>query len=147
MKLFIPLPNCKLCSAAHTTLSICQSHMQACIYLYLLHSFPPFTVPMERPMKNRSFSLTSHQLRALTQLACTLLGFERTVRELVTNMTFVDFTGEAPCVKGTTHSLKIHTCVYTHQTCIQGCRSLRSCSLFGDFGSLINLQRSLYFAI
>ncbi|XP_059192899.1 uncharacterized protein KIAA0825 homolog [Centropristis striata] len=56
--------------------------------------------PMELPMKNRSFSLTSHQLRALTQLACTLLGFERTVRELVTNMTFIDCTGETPSVKG-----------------------------------------------
>lgn len=56
--------------------------------------------------------MTSHQLRALTQLACTLLEFERTVRELVTNMTFVDFTGEAPCVKGRTHSLNTH--VYTH---------------------------------
>lgn len=58
---------------------------------------------MERPMKNRSFSLTSHQLRALTQLACTLLEFERTVRELVTNMIFVDFTEQTPLVKGTIH--------------------------------------------
>ncbi|XP_038560256.1 uncharacterized protein KIAA0825 homolog [Micropterus salmoides] len=57
-------------------------------------------VPMELPMKNRSFSLTSHQLRALTQLACTLLGFERIVKELVTNMTFIDCAGETPCVKG-----------------------------------------------
>ncbi|XP_070690225.1 uncharacterized protein KIAA0825 homolog [Pempheris klunzingeri] len=56
--------------------------------------------PMELPMKNRSFSLTSHQLRALTQLACSLLGFERVVKELVTNMTFIDCTGETPCVKG-----------------------------------------------
>ncbi|XP_034547200.1 uncharacterized protein KIAA0825 homolog isoform X2 [Notolabrus celidotus] len=56
--------------------------------------------PMELPMKNRSFSLTSHQLRALTQLACTLLGFERTVKELVTNMTFIDCTGDTPGVKG-----------------------------------------------
>ncbi|XP_073322833.1 uncharacterized protein KIAA0825 homolog [Pagrus major] len=56
--------------------------------------------PMELPMKNRSFSLTSHQLRALTQLACTLLGFERTVKELVTNMTFIDCTGETPSIKG-----------------------------------------------
>ncbi|XP_065821463.1 uncharacterized protein KIAA0825 homolog [Labrus bergylta] len=56
--------------------------------------------PMELPMKNRSFSLTSHQLRALNQLACTLLGFERTVKEQVTNMTFIDCTGETPCVKG-----------------------------------------------
>ncbi|XP_023256729.1 uncharacterized protein KIAA0825 homolog [Seriola lalandi dorsalis] len=57
-------------------------------------------VPMELPIKNRSFSLTSHQLRALTQLACTLLGFESNVKELVTNMTFINCTGDTPCVKG-----------------------------------------------
>lgn len=45
--------------------------------------------------------MTSHQLRALTQLACTLLEFERTVRELAMNMTFVDFTRETPGIKGT----------------------------------------------
>uniref|UniRef100_G3P827 KIAA0825 n=1 Tax=Gasterosteus aculeatus aculeatus TaxID=481459 RepID=G3P827_GASAC len=56
--------------------------------------------PMELPMKGRSFSLTSHQLRALTQLACTLLGFERTVKELVTNLTVIDCTGETRSVKG-----------------------------------------------
>ncbi|KAK1893063.1 putative protein KIAA0825 [Dissostichus eleginoides] len=56
--------------------------------------------PMELPMKSRSFSLTSHQLKALTHLACTLLGFERTVMELVTNLTFIDCTGETPSVKG-----------------------------------------------
>ncbi|XP_076585875.1 uncharacterized protein KIAA0825 homolog isoform X1 [Chaetodon auriga] len=56
--------------------------------------------PKELPMKNRSFSLTSHQLRALTQLACTLLEFERTVKELITNTTFIDCTRETPCVKG-----------------------------------------------
>nr|XP_046243006.1 uncharacterized protein KIAA0825 homolog isoform X2 [Scatophagus argus] len=56
--------------------------------------------PRELPMKNRSFSLTSHQLRALTQLSYSLLGFERTVKELVTNMTFTDCIGETPCVKG-----------------------------------------------
>lgn len=59
---------------------------------------------MELPMKNRSFSLTSHQLRALTQLACSLLGFERVVKELVINMTFIDCTGETPSVKGKTPS-------------------------------------------
>lgn len=57
--------------------------------------------PVDRLTKNRSFSLTSHQLRALTQLACTLLGFESAVRELVMNMTFIDFTDETPGVKGT----------------------------------------------
>nr|XP_019949157.1 PREDICTED: uncharacterized protein KIAA0825 homolog [Paralichthys olivaceus] len=56
--------------------------------------------PMELPMKNRSFSLTSHQLRALTQLACTLLGFESNVKELVTNTISINCTGDAPCVKG-----------------------------------------------
>ncbi|XP_029367115.1 uncharacterized protein KIAA0825 homolog [Echeneis naucrates] len=57
-------------------------------------------VPMELPIKNRSFSLTSHQLRALTQLACTLLGFETNVKELVTNMTFINCTDDIPSVKG-----------------------------------------------
>ncbi|XP_058493319.1 uncharacterized protein KIAA0825 homolog isoform X1 [Solea solea] len=56
--------------------------------------------PLELPMKNRSFSLTSHQLRALTQLAGTLLGFESDVKELVRNMTFTDCAGDTPCVKG-----------------------------------------------
>ncbi|XP_030593401.1 uncharacterized protein KIAA0825 homolog [Archocentrus centrarchus] len=56
--------------------------------------------PMELPLKNRSFSLTSHQLRALTQLACTLLGFESDVKELVTNMIFINCTGDTPGVKG-----------------------------------------------
>ncbi|KAL6114369.1 kiaa0825 [Pungitius sinensis] len=56
--------------------------------------------PMELPMKGRSFSLTSHQLRALTQLACTLLMFEQIVKELVTNLTVIDCTGETPSVKG-----------------------------------------------
>ncbi|CAK6950129.1 uncharacterized protein KIAA0825 homolog [Scomber scombrus] len=56
--------------------------------------------PVDLPMKSRSFSLTSHQLRALTQLACTLLGFESNIRELVTNMTFINCTGETPSVKG-----------------------------------------------
>ncbi|XP_041856259.1 uncharacterized protein KIAA0825 homolog isoform X2 [Melanotaenia boesemani] len=56
--------------------------------------------PMELPIKSRSFSLTSHQLRALTQLACTLLRFESEVRELVTNMTFVNCTEDAPSIKG-----------------------------------------------
>ncbi|KAM9858641.1 uncharacterized protein KIAA0825 homolog [Aulostomus maculatus] len=56
--------------------------------------------PMEFPVKSRSFNLTSHQLRALTQLACTLLGFESNIKELVTTMTFINCMGEAPCVKG-----------------------------------------------
>ncbi|PWA19513.1 hypothetical protein CCH79_00006814 [Gambusia affinis] len=56
--------------------------------------------PMELPLKSRSFSLTSHQLRALTQLACVLLGFERDVRERVTNITFINCTGDTPTLKG-----------------------------------------------
>lgn len=62
-------------------------------------------------MKNRSFSLTSHQLWALTQLACILLGFEKTVRDLVMNMTFVNFTEESPCLKGIVHSPNIQVCL------------------------------------
>ncbi|XP_026200084.1 uncharacterized protein KIAA0825 homolog isoform X2 [Anabas testudineus] len=56
--------------------------------------------PMELHMNNRSFSLTFHQLRALTQLACILLGFENNVKELATDMTFINCTGDTPCVKG-----------------------------------------------
>uniref|UniRef100_A0A668TTM9 KIAA0825 n=1 Tax=Oreochromis aureus TaxID=47969 RepID=A0A668TTM9_OREAU len=56
--------------------------------------------PLELPTKSRSFSLTSHQLRALTQLACTLLGFESDVKELVTNTIFIDCTGDTPPIKG-----------------------------------------------
>nr|XP_057927899.1 uncharacterized protein KIAA0825 homolog isoform X2 [Doryrhamphus excisus] len=56
--------------------------------------------PMELPVKSRSFSLTSHQLRTLTQLARTLLAFESRVKELVTNIVFINCTGETPCVKG-----------------------------------------------
>ncbi|MEQ2298968.1 hypothetical protein AMECASPLE_010630, partial [Ameca splendens] len=55
--------------------------------------------PMELAGKSRSFSLTSHQLRALTQLACILLGFERDVRELVTNITFINCIGDTPALK------------------------------------------------
>ncbi|XP_068594737.1 uncharacterized protein KIAA0825 homolog [Brachionichthys hirsutus] len=56
--------------------------------------------PLELPMKNRTFSLTSHQLRALTQLACTLLGFEKIVKKLVANTTFAERIGGSPSVKG-----------------------------------------------
>ncbi|KAM8866056.1 uncharacterized protein KIAA0825 homolog [Synchiropus picturatus] len=56
--------------------------------------------PLEPPMKSRSFSLTAHQLKALTQMTYTLMNFESDVKELVTNMTFVDCTGESPSVKG-----------------------------------------------
>uniref|UniRef100_A0A3B4AIT1 KIAA0825 n=1 Tax=Periophthalmus magnuspinnatus TaxID=409849 RepID=A0A3B4AIT1_9GOBI len=52
-------------------------------------------------MKSRTFSLTSHQLRALTQLACTLLRFESTIKELTKKMTHISCTGHPPCVKGT----------------------------------------------
>ncbi|XP_057686985.1 uncharacterized protein KIAA0825 homolog isoform X1 [Corythoichthys intestinalis] len=56
--------------------------------------------PMEAPVKSRSFSLTSHQLKALTQLACTLLAYENNVKEIVTNMTFINCMGDTPSVKG-----------------------------------------------
>ncbi|KAM9810959.1 uncharacterized protein KIAA0825 homolog [Neosynchiropus ocellatus] len=56
--------------------------------------------PLEPPMKSRSFSLTAHQLKALTQMTCTLMNFESDIQELVSSMTFVDCTGESPSVKG-----------------------------------------------
>lgn len=69
--------------------------------VYLISSLlSPLTAPLELPTKSRSFSLTSHQLRALTQLACTLLGFESDVKELVTNTIFIDCTGDTPTIKG-----------------------------------------------
>lgn len=77
---------------------------------YILYSI--FTAPAACLTKNRSFSLTSHQLRALTQLACTLMGFERTVRKLVMNMTFVDFTSETPSIKGTVYPFFYIKCNY-----------------------------------
>lgn len=55
---------------------------------------------LEPSMKRRSFSLTSHQLGALTQLACTLLKFESNVKELIRNITCIDCTGHSPYVKG-----------------------------------------------
>ncbi|XP_033829174.1 uncharacterized protein KIAA0825 homolog isoform X1 [Periophthalmus magnuspinnatus] len=58
------------------------------------------TAPVELFMKSRTFSLTSHQLRALTQLACTLLQFESTIKELTKKMTHISCTGHPPCVKG-----------------------------------------------
>ncbi|KAF3695913.1 putative protein KIAA0825 [Channa argus] len=73
--------------------------------------------PMDLPVKNRSFSLTSHQLRALTQLTNTLLGFESDVKELVTNMTFINCTGDTPCVKGMT---KAHVLEFNWRSAFRG---------------------------
>ncbi|XP_061133736.1 uncharacterized protein KIAA0825 homolog isoform X2 [Syngnathus typhle] len=56
--------------------------------------------PMEVPAKSRSFSLTAHQLKALTRLACSLLAYESDVKEMVNNVIFLNCTGEAPSVKG-----------------------------------------------
>uniref|UniRef100_A0A673WB82 KIAA0825 n=1 Tax=Salmo trutta TaxID=8032 RepID=A0A673WB82_SALTR len=54
--------------------------------------------PLELPpRRGRNFSLTSHQLRVLTQLACTLLGLESQVDELATQLAFINCAGETPC--------------------------------------------------
>ncbi|XP_045082705.1 uncharacterized protein KIAA0825 homolog [Coregonus clupeaformis] len=54
--------------------------------------------PLELPpRRGRNFSLTSHQLRVLTQLACTLLGLESQVDELATQLAFINCVGETPC--------------------------------------------------
>ncbi|XP_031686286.1 uncharacterized protein KIAA0825 homolog [Oncorhynchus kisutch] len=54
--------------------------------------------PLELPpRRDRNFSLTSHQLRVLTQLACTLLGLESQVDELATQLAFINCAGETPC--------------------------------------------------
>ncbi|KAJ8006140.1 hypothetical protein DPEC_G00125150 [Dallia pectoralis] len=52
------------------------------------------------PETGRNFSLTAHQLTALTQLACTLLGLERQVEELATQLAFINCAGETPCSVG-----------------------------------------------
>lgn len=86
------------------------SHVCKHAFIKPLYYFPFFAVsaaPAERLRKHRSFSLTSHQLRALTQLAGTLLGFERTVRELLS----VEIRGEAPGGKGTVYLGFDITCV------------------------------------
>lgn len=58
------------------------------------------TAPVELFMKSRTFSLTSHQLGTLTQLAYTLLEFESSVKELIRKMTYICCNGHPPCVKG-----------------------------------------------
>uniref|UniRef100_A0A8C6WXP7 KIAA0825 n=2 Tax=Neogobius melanostomus TaxID=47308 RepID=A0A8C6WXP7_9GOBI len=55
--------------------------------------------PVELSMKSRAFSLTSHQLGTLTQLACTLLEFESSVKELIRKMTYICCSGHPPCNK------------------------------------------------
>ncbi|XP_072288852.1 uncharacterized protein KIAA0825 homolog [Eucyclogobius newberryi] len=56
--------------------------------------------PVELFRKSRTFSLTSHQLGSLTQLACTLLEFESTIKELIRKMAHISCTGHPPCIKG-----------------------------------------------
>ncbi|RXN21213.1 putative protein KIAA0825-like [Labeo rohita] len=53
--------------------------------------------PQDPPQKGRSFSLTSHQLRCLTQLTNTLLELEQTVEDLATNLGFLNCAGESVC--------------------------------------------------
>lgn len=96
---------------ANCIVFLCQSYIHNHMQCLICSLFQHFTAPMELPLKSRSFSLTSHQLKALTQLACTLQGFESDVRELVTNMTFVNCARDTPCVKGTALFLP-YPCTY-----------------------------------
>lgn len=80
-----------------------QRVRHVCTHAFITHLCYVFAAPAEGLRKHRSFSLTSHQLRALTQLAGTLLGFERTARDLLANTTSVDATGETPGGKGAIH--------------------------------------------
>ncbi|KAL0192870.1 hypothetical protein M9458_011166, partial [Cirrhinus mrigala] len=60
------------------------------------------TAPQDPTQKGRSFSLTFHQLRCLTQLTNTLLELEQTVEDLATNLGFLNCAGEPVCSgKGT----------------------------------------------
>lgn len=65
------------------------------------------TAPQDPPQRGRSFSLTSHQLRCLTQLTNTLLELEQTVEDLATHLGFLNCAGESVCSgkgKNVTHS-------------------------------------------
>uniref|UniRef100_A0A9J7WVJ0 KIAA0825 n=1 Tax=Cyprinus carpio carpio TaxID=630221 RepID=A0A9J7WVJ0_CYPCA len=53
--------------------------------------------PQDPPQGGRSFSLTSHQLRCLTQLTNTLLELEKTVEDLATHLGFLNCAGESVC--------------------------------------------------
>ncbi|CAL8329958.1 unnamed protein product [Arctogadus glacialis] len=55
---------------------------------------------MELPKNGRSFNMTSHQLVALSRLACTLLLLESGVEELAVNMAYINGSKDTPCVKG-----------------------------------------------
>ncbi|XP_059406133.1 uncharacterized protein KIAA0825 homolog [Carassius carassius] len=53
--------------------------------------------PQHPPQRERSFSLTSHQLRCLTQLTNILLELEQTVEDLATHRGFLNCAGESVC--------------------------------------------------
>ncbi|XP_066511134.1 uncharacterized protein KIAA0825-like isoform X2 [Hoplias malabaricus] len=53
--------------------------------------------PQEAPRRVRTFCLTSHQLKCLTQLASTLLELERRVEDLATELGFLNCAGESAC--------------------------------------------------
>ena len=61
---------------------------------------PCNAAPMELPKNGRSFNMTSHQLVALSRLACTLLLLESSVEELAVNMAYINGSKDTPCVKG-----------------------------------------------
>ncbi|CAL8248755.1 unnamed protein product [Merluccius merluccius] len=76
--------------------------------------------PLELPKNGRSFSLTSHQLASLTQLAGTLLRLESGVEELAVNMAFINSPKDTPCVKGILKKTRVETREETCATAADG---------------------------
>lgn len=68
----------------------------------------PTAAPQDAPQTSRNFSLTSEQLRGLVQLATTMLQLERRVKDLATELGFLNCAGESCGDKGTV----LHAVVY-----------------------------------
>ncbi|XP_043096745.1 uncharacterized protein KIAA0825 homolog isoform X2 [Puntigrus tetrazona] len=65
--------------------------------------------PQDPSQSGRSFSLTSHQLRCLTQLTNTFLELEQTVEDLATHLGFLNCAGESVCSgKGVLKKVRDH---------------------------------------
>lgn len=82
-----------------TATKICFSFQQRCLYTFSLTDslLCLSTAPQDPPQRGRSFSLTSHQLRCLTQLTNILLELEQTVEDLATHLGFLNCAGESVC--------------------------------------------------
>lgn len=67
----------------------------------LYYVFFPTAAPQDAPQVSRSSPLSSEQLRGLAQLATAMLQLERRVKDLATELGFLNCPGETCGVKGT----------------------------------------------